>query len=402
MKKDLSVLYIPTTNAGVSYYRMWVWNQAAHRQRAFHSNMPWFKYDQNETHSWEVDIDDPQFYSRIHNEIWAHYLKADVVVFQMVHTPSALRMFLAMKDAARDSRLVPLRKQNGIEGGRPPVIVAEIDDQILSTADYNPAATFYAPGSKFRELAVEQFRAADAILTSTNYLAQTYSELNPNVQVIPNSLDFKIWDRVQKKPHKGIRIGWMGGASHGEDLRIIEPVVKNILAKYKNVRFCFVHGAPDFLKGIRGVECVSKFSRIDKYPGFIGGRGFDIGIAPLVDNAFNRGKSNLRWLEYAGMRVPCVASNVGHFKETLRPGVDALLADTPEEFQTALEVLINDKSRRRQIGNAAYERARKDFNIDHNVHKLEAILRGIVEAGPRVEPAGDVIESELSAPGVYQ
>lgn len=407
-KKDLAVLFVTTSNAGVSYYRAWTWTVAAERQRAFHALCPWFQYDLNSTHPWEVDLRDPQHYSRIHNELWSHYLRADVVVMQMVHTPDALRMFHAMKDAAKDARLIPLRKQNGIEGGRPPVIVAEIDDHMLSTADYNPASPFYAPGSEFRSLAVEQFRAADAILTSTNYLAEVYAELNPNVHVIPNSLDFKVWDRVQKKAHKGIRIGWMGGSSHGEDLRIIEPVVRNILAKHKNVKFCFVHGAPDFLKGIRGVECISKFSRIDKYPGFIGGRGFDIGLAPLVDNAFNRGKSNLRWLEYAGMRVPCVASNVGHFKETLRPGVDALLADpgnsvdeATANFQTALEVLITDKARRRQIGNAAYERARKDFNIDTNVHKLEAILRGIVEAGPTVEPAGDILP-ELSAPGVYQ
>jgi len=365
----LKVLYIPTSNAGVSYYRMWSWNVAAHRNRAYLSHMPWFKYDQTENHPWEMDIEDPAHRTRIFNELWDHFRKADVVVMGMVHTPAALDMFLSMKEASAHL------------GGKVPICV-EIDDNMLSTADYNPAAPFYDPGTPFRRLAVEQFKAADAMIVSTNYLKEVYSDLNENISVVHNSLDFKVWDRVQKRGRKGqIRIGWMGGASHNEDLRIIQPVVKNILAKYSNVRFVFVHGIPDFLKGIRGVECVKKFTRIDKYPHFLGSLGFDIGLAPLVDNAFNRGKSNLRWLEYAGMRVPCVASNVGHFAETLVNGKDALLADTPDGFQAALESLITDRAKRRQIGNAAYERARQDFNVDRNVFAYEKILREIVSRG---------------------
>lgn len=356
---------IPTANSGVSFYRFWTWAVAAHRNRAMHVECLWFKYEATQTASWEVDILDPQFRPRIMGELNQKVRQADVVVVQMVHTPAALNLFLSIKEAYPH---IP--------------VVAEIDDNMLSTADYNPASPFYAPGSDFRKLAVEQFKAADAMIVSTPYLKEVYGEINDNIHVVQNSLDFKIWDRLQKKQHPGqIRIGWAGGASHAEDLRIIEPVVKNILTKHRNVRFVFVHGIPDFLKGIKGVECVSKFSRIDKYPGFLAGRGFDIGIAPLVENAFNRGKSNLRWLEYAGMRVPCVASNVGHFKETLNPGRDVLLADGSDDFETCLEVLIRNRDIRRRIGNNAYERARKDFNTDSNVFAYEDILRQIVERG---------------------
>lgn len=364
--KPLKVLFVPTSNSGVGYYRSWLWAVAAHRNRAFFAECLWYKYDATDTAMWEADIVDPHFSARILNELNAKVRMADVVIFQMIHTAPALNLFLSVKEAYPH---IP--------------VLAEIDDNMLSTAEYNPAAPFYDPGSKYRSLAVQQFKAADAILCSTANLAEVYSELNPNTHVIHNSLDFKVWDRVQKKNKAGIvRIGWAGGASHVEDLRIIEPVVRNILAKHKNARFTFVHGIPEFLKGIRGVECVSKFARIDKYPKFLGDRGFDIGIAPLVDNAFNRGKSNLRWLEYAGMRVPCVASNVGHFKETLNSGTDVLLADDTAQFELHLDALITNKTLRRRLGNAAYERARKDFNIDRNVFALEEILRGIVNKGP--------------------
>lgn len=365
----LKVLFIPTSNSGVGYYRSWLWAVAAQRNRAFFADCLWYTYEATETASWEVDITDPRYSARIMGELDAKVRMADVVVMQMVHTPAALNLFLSIKEAYPH---IP--------------VVAEIDDNMLSTADYNPAAPFYDPGSKFRAVAVQQFKSADAMIVSTANLAEVYSEFNANIHVVHNSLDFDVWNKVQRKSRPGIvRIGWMGGASHVEDLRLIEPVVRNILAKHKNARFTFVHGIPEFFKGVRGVECVSKFTRIDKYPKFLGQRGFDIGIAPLVDNAFNRGKSNLRWLEYAGMRVPCVASNVGHFKETLRSGTDCLLADNAGDFETMLDVLIRNRDMRTRMGLQAYERARRDFNIDKNVFAFEEILRGIVDKGQTVK-----------------
>ena len=407
MMRDLRVLFVPCSNAGVSYYRQWLWNVAACRNRAFLSLMPWFQYEMNTTHPWEVDLADPRHAARIKNELWSHFLRCDAVVFQMVHTKPALDLFLAMKEAAQDSRLQSLRENQGISDGVPPVILAEIDDNMLSTADYNPAAAFYNPGSEYRQLAVEQFKSADGMIVSTRYLAdEVYRDTNPDISVVHNSIDFEVWNRVRKKSNgKIVRIGWMGGASHDEDLRIVEPVVKSILAKHKNVRFTFVHGAPEFLKNIPGVEIVSKFSRIDRYPQFLGNRGFDIGIAPLVDNAFNRGKSNLRWLEYAGMQVPCVASNVGHFKETLRNGEDALLADSPADFEAALESLILDRNKRKALGQSAYRRALQDFNVDRNIFVYEKILRDAVERGQKKiyqpEYAAPIAEERISAPGVY-
>ena len=390
-RRDLRVLFIPTANSGVGYYRLWTWAVAAHRNQAMMVECLWFKYSATETAAWEVDIVDPQFRPRIMGELNAKVRQADVVVMGMAHTPAALNLFLSIKEAYPH---IP--------------VLAEIDDNMLSTADYNPAAAFYGPGSQFRDVAVQQFRAADAMVVSTPYLKEVYGDLNENVHVVQNSLDFKIWDRLKKIQRPGqIRIGWAGGASHSEDLRIIEPIVKRILSKHRNVMFVFVHGAPEFLKNTPRVECVSKFSRIDKYPGFLAGRGFDIGMAPLVDNAFNRGKSNLRWLEYAGMRVPCVASNVGHFKETLSHGETALLADTVDEFESALDLLITDRAMRSRIGNNAYERARRDFNTDINVFEYEKILRAVVEKGqvnkieqPEYAQPLAVHEQRISSPEV--
>jgi glycosyltransferase involved in cell wall biosynthesis len=348
---EVSALLLQASNAGVAHYRLESWARAAKRNRAGHLLLPWWDVALTETHPWEVDILDPGLRNRILGELDSHIKKADVIVAQMCHTPMALELLMGVKVMYPH---IPL--------------VSEIDDNIISTPVYNPADVVYRPGSMFRAIAIEQFRMSDAMFVSTQNLKETYSEFCDHIYVMPNSLDFRHWDNLKHRQNKDlVRIGWMGGASHSEDLRVIEPVIKRILAKHKNVRFCFVHGIPDFLRGIDNVETVSQFTRIDRYPQFLASRAFDIGLAPLVDNAFNRGKSNLRWLEYSGLKVPCVASNVGHFKETLNHGQDVLLCDSEDEWVSSLSSLIADPNYRRHLGKAANKRARRDFNIDVNI-----------------------------------
>ena len=383
---QVSALFIGASNAGVSFWRLYSWAIAAQRVKAFHAFLPFWDKAQTETAPWEVDLEDPMYRKRILDELDDHVKKADVVVSQMVHTPAALDLLRGIKVMYPH---IPL--------------VSEIDDNILSTPTYNPADAVYQPGSVFRHIAVEQFKMSDAMVVSTPYLAEVYSEFNANIHVVPNSLDFRIWDNLKHRRNTDlVRIGWAGGASHEEDLRLIEVVVRKTLEKHKNVRFCFVHGIPDFFRGVDRIENFSQFTRIDRYPQFLASRAFDIGLAPLVDNAFNRGKSNLRWLEYAGLKVPCVASSVGHFAETIRSGIDGMLCNTESQWLSALDDLILNANVRRQMGNAANKRARKDFNIEANVHNYARILSAIADKGqvhkivdPSIVPAeaGQVLEA---------
>lgn len=359
----IAALMLQSSNAGVAHYRLESWAKAACRTRASNLFLPWWDKALTETHPWEVDIDDGRYKHRILSELNDHVQKADVVVAQMTHTRSALDLLWAMRDAYK----VP--------------IVSEIDDNILSTPGYNPANSVYQPGSHFRALAVEQFKLSDAMIVSTPYLQEVYADLNANIHVVPNSLDFRIWDNLKHRANKDcVRIGWAGGASHEDDLRLIEPVVRRILEKYPEARFCFVHGIPKFLRGIDRVEEFHDFTRIDRYPQALASRSFDIGLAPLVDNAFNRAKSNLRWLEYAGLKVPCVASKVGHFAETITHAEDGMLCEGEDEWIKSISWLIEDAASRRRMGKAANQKARRQFNVDANVFDYAKILAGIVAA----------------------
>ena len=79
----------------------------------------------------------------------------------------------------------------------------------------------------------------------------------------------------------------------------------------------------------------------------------DVCIAPLADNAFNRGKSDIKYLEAAAVEVPVVASPVGQLGESIRHGINGLLADGTAGWADALGSLLGDASLRRRLAAAA-------------------------------------------------
>ncbi len=358
----MNIAYLRTLNAGVCYWRMWNFAVAGFRTKTFNSQVLFYDKKDTSPAEWQMAIKKPEGKYSLLAEIQAWVDQADAVVMQIPVTREALAVFYALQDKYKNKP-----------------IIAECDDNILSTPNYNPAADGYSPGSPFREFAVEQFKAADGMIVSTPNLKEVYSDFCDDIAVIPNSIDFEKWDKLRRKNRDGIIIGWAGGASHEEDLKRIEKPIKRILRKNKNAHFVMCHGIPESFKKIKRVIPVQKFARIDKYPQHLASQGFDIFLAPLVDNAFNRGKSNLRWLEGSALKIPTIASNVGHFKETINDGVDGLLFDDEKEFEVKLQKLIDDRKYRRRIALAANARVRRDFNVDYVCKQYAEAVKGFIK-----------------------
>lgn len=357
---DLKAYFIPTLNSGVTYWRMFLPVLAACRNRYFGAHLFRWMKDQNNNHPWQFQVENPAIRDGVLGEIEAGARSADILVMGLIHTYAGLTLMRGIRECFRK-----------------PVVV-EVDDNVLSVPNYNQAAACYSPDNDIRKIAVQQIKEADALVVSTPYLKEIYSEFNDNIYVIPNSIDFETWGKAQMGRNKGkITIGWMGGGTHEDDLAIIIPAIKHLTEKYKDVEFSFLHGASHEIRQMKNVKVNAKFERIDKYHKYVAKAGFDIGMAPLVDNAFNRGKSNLRWLEYSALGIPTVASNVGHFAESITHGSTGMLCETPEDFTYNLEALIINKKLRKEIGKAAKEEVFKNWNIDGVSKRYGEVLREI-------------------------
>lgn len=410
----LKVLFLRSMSSGISYYRMWQYQDSMNRQKIASAAMPWFNYDDQNVAEWQFEAtSNPRVYAT-RGTVAGLTAEADVVVVQYLHTKEALCVIEALKarfSRKEGSRIYDWLKDHpganaddviarlsskgreadwirgvlwdsATEADYPEkVFLTEIDDCVLDAPTSNPAFMQYQPGFIYQEVIREQMRALDGVICSTRFLADMYSAFNKNTYVVENSLDFRVWDKVRNKRTKDVRIGWMGGDGHQEDLRTIEAPLKAFLKKHTNVYFYCVNGVPDFFRSATRVVPILKWYRIDKYPAAIGKLGFDIGLAPLVDNNFTRGKSNLRKLEYGGLKIPVIAANVGHFAQTVKHGKDGFLYSSPEEFTQALESLVFNKKLRVAMGRYNYADVKANFNTDVRAREYVEILQQAVAKG---------------------
>ncbi len=309
---------------------------------------------------------------------------ADVSVWQIVGNRGVLAFLRCAKDLMKGPWY--------LASGKKKFIVTEIDDYILDIPGYNIASNPYQANSEMEWVAIEQIKLSDALICSTQFLLDKLKMLYPEMPIylVPNSIDFKVWDNV--KPHvdfpkkaKGkIRIGYTGCSNHRQDLEMLKEPLTAILKEFPEVQFLMTPqpeanredlflGWPD----VPNIGVVTQWVTIDKYPDYLAGWDLDIGIAPLLDNNFNRAKSNLRWLEYSALKIPTIASKVYPFKNSIRDGEDGLICNSSQQWYDALKQLITDQSRRLELGQRAYARVKSDFNMDETAKHYAKILEAI-------------------------
>lgn len=345
----MKALMLHSENSGVGYYRVW-------QQTKYLRKLGWDIYRQPDS----LPAMNPTDWETISEG-------ADLIVMQRADSPDALALALAM----RELRNCPL--------------VFEVDDNIYDVAKNSTAYKYWYPGSPLIEVTELFMQNADAMTVSTPELAEVYKHLNPNIHVLRNCQDPEIWPEPVHKESDEIVIGWAGSSTHYDDLHIIRPVIKKILHKYKNVKFVIMGCKPDFLENIDRVEFRMDFAHVSKWPQKLSSLDFDIGVAPVVDRPFNRGKSNIKWQEYSMLSIPTVASKVGEYK-TIENYVTGFLADSEGSWLFYLEQLIKDAAMRQAIGQRARAKVITEFNIERNISDWDKLYKSIISKHNAKEP----------------
>ena len=346
MKK---IFMCPTGATGTVWYRMVQTAQYINRNRIAEVAIPALEEKHRGLPRWEF----PEHFSKQTEEIFYNIMiNVDAAIFQAVHTKFAIAVLYALKEKYKKP------------------IYMDVDDHPFAIMSNHPSHKNIGPGTPIEWVAHKQAEMSDGIITSTKYLAKVLKQYNRPVYVIPNGIDFSFWEGLKKKRSKNgnVTIGWIGAGGHDHDLKVMKKVIPVILKKYKNARFCFVYGAYDLWKKFKNnpkVKFVIKWKPIAEYPQFIASQGFDVGLAPLTDSAFNRAKSNLRWLEYSALKIPTVASCVEPYRDTIDDGETGLLARTADDWIKHLSNFIEDKQHRQKIGNAAYDKLKGTWSIKH-------------------------------------
>ncbi len=178
----------------------------------------------------------------------------------------------------------------------------------------------------------------------------------------------------------GIALGWIGSPSTTGYLRAVAPALSEVARRY-SARLHLIGAAPFEAPGVT-VRCVPW--RLEDEVAELG--TFDVGLMPLSDDPWSRGKGGYKILQYMAMGLPTVASPVGINRELVQHGRTGFLATTTEEWTEALGRLAADAEMRRTMGAAAREAAVSRYSLAH----YAPVFLGALQ--PSAAPAAALVE----------
>jgi glycosyltransferase involved in cell wall biosynthesis/GT2 family glycosyltransferase len=249
-----------------------------------------------------------------------------------------------------------------------PFIVYTLDDLINDLDVTNPFRKHIPPNSRSRfKYALER---CDRLVLSTEYLADTYRHFISDIRVVPNRLEKEVWlplvseRRTAPKP----RVGWAGGTTHQGDLILLKEIIEQTR---NEVDWVFFGMCPDELRPL--IADFHDLVPFDEYPARLATLNLDIAVAPLAITDFNRGKSNLRLLEYGALGIPVVCTDIDPYQNSPACRVQ----NKASEWVEALRERINDPEAREREGNTMRDWVHRNFLLeDHLDQWLAAHLPG--------------------------
>jgi glycosyltransferase involved in cell wall biosynthesis len=210
---------------------------------------------------------------------------------------------------------------------------------------------------------------ADVVTVTTMELGRQLRKYRPTgeIAVMGNLVDTTRWLPMKENDTDEIRIGWQGGDAHFLDLLQVAPALDKLFDKHKNLKFVTMGG--HFPSLFTGPQYKDKYEHIYwhpdiyTYPLAVRDMKCDIMIAPLINDKFNMCKSELKWLEYAMLRVPGVYSNIVYANE-VKHAKTGFIANDKDEWFKYLDLLVTNKELRKEIADKAYNRVSEYHNLD--------------------------------------
>ncbi len=264
--------------------------------------------------------------------------------------------------------------------GKP--VIYDFDDAIflLHTSETNRRFGWL----KFPAKTAAICRMSAHVVVGNSFLADYAKKHNSHVTVIPSSIDTELYKPARMNDSSSrVVIGWTGSSTSQTHLEMFAPVLGEIIQR-RNVCLRVISDREPELSGIP-YEWLrwSAATETDDLS------DLDIGIMPMPDDEWSRGKCSMKALQYMAMGIPAVCSAVGTNCEVIEHEANGLLASTHEEWIACLERLIDDADLRKRLGEAARKTVEERFSMRASAKLFARVAR---EAAGR--PAQAALEAE--------
>lgn len=237
-------------------------------------------------------------------------------------------------------------------------LIFDIDD-VMWEPDWQPFTKHYTP-DVLRQVWTN-IQLAHVVTTPSAVIAEKVARFNPNVWITPNTVPEYLLSRTMpRRPHPApfVRylVGYQGSPSHSTDwpLWLMKQLIE-FLGRWSDWGMHF-WGPNEPVDGWPHNQ-VGNTPWFENVPDYYRSLSMDIGIGPLKDTPFNRGKSALRAVEYAALGIPAILSAGPAYTGWVDHGVTGVLLDPGDSWSHAIATLAADQDLREKMGAAARRKA---------------------------------------------
>jgi glycosyltransferase involved in cell wall biosynthesis len=211
------------------------------------------------------------------------------------------------------------------------------------------------PSRKRQKSFKRTVKLADMVIAGNSYLAEHAGIFCRNVNVLPTGLNTQAYNlKAEPKNNEKLRLVWIGSKSTLKYLAELKPALEEIGSSFDNVLLRIICNEFLCLKNMEVQECLWS-----EYRQAVDLTTSDIGLAPLPDNRFTKGKCGFKILQYAAAGLPVVASPVGANAEYIQDGTNGFYAADDSDWIEKISLLLKDSQLRQHMGRAGRQKVKQ-------------------------------------------
>jgi glycosyltransferase involved in cell wall biosynthesis len=251
--------------------------------------------------------------------------------------------------------------------------VVDYDDAIFHNYDLSTNFLKRALRTKIDTI----MRGSMLVMTGNSYLADRARQAGADrVEIVPTVIDLEHYRTPPVGEHDHLVVGWIGSPATVKYLEAVAPAMRRLAAEMPlQLRVVGAHFESPGLDVV--CEIWTEASEVRQIS------GFDIGIMPLSDSPWERGKCGYKLIQYMACGLSVVASPVGVNEQIVQHGDNGFLAATEDEWLAALRNLGADRRLRKRMGQNARWVAENKYSMQVTAPRVAGMLREAAGMGPR-------------------
>lgn len=224
--------------------------------------------------------------------------------------------------------------------------------------DVDDAIWIYRNGTAAKRLA----EAAEGVICGNTFLAEQFARWNKRVFVVPTPVDTTTYVPLRDPGNRGRAVvGWIGTGGGLRFLKQIEPALASVLRRNPDARLRVISDMQPELRLIPGEQFeYVVWSRESEVTDL---QAITVGLMPLDDSIWARGKCSYKMLTYMACGIPVVVSPVGMNSEVLARGLVGLPAETQEDWVESIEYLLTNREAAASMGQDGRRVVLQHFSI---------------------------------------